>query len=56
MHDIDEHESRHFIAMEYLEGKALKHRIQGKSLATHDPRFVQTSIKYMARPSYLLKR
>src|SRR5512136_82627 len=35
-HDIDEHEGRHFIAMEYLEGKTLKHRIQGKPLGTEE--------------------
>ena len=36
IHDIDEHEGRHFIAMEYLEGKTLKHRIQGKRLGTDE--------------------
>jgi tetratricopeptide (TPR) repeat protein/predicted Ser/Thr protein kinase len=30
IHDIDEAEGRHFIAMELLEGQTLKHRIQGK--------------------------
>ena len=36
IHDIDEHEGRHFIAMEYLEGKTLNHRIQGKPLGTDE--------------------
>jgi serine/threonine protein kinase len=34
IHDIDEHEGRHFIAMEYLEGKTLKQCILGKSPPT----------------------
>ncbi len=32
IHDIDQHESRHFIAMEFLDGKTLKQRILGKPL------------------------
>ncbi len=36
IHDIDEHEGRNFIAMEYLEGKTLKYRIQGKPLGTDE--------------------
>src|SRR5512136_314418 len=36
IHDIDEHEGQHFIAMEFLEGKTLKHRILGKPLGTDE--------------------
>jgi len=36
IHDIDEHEGRHFIAMEFLEGKTLKERILGKPLQTDE--------------------
>ena len=32
IHEIDEREGQHFIAMEYLEGMTLKHRIGGKPL------------------------
>jgi tetratricopeptide (TPR) repeat protein/predicted Ser/Thr protein kinase len=32
VYDIDEADSQHFIAMEFLDGKTLKHTIEGKSL------------------------
>ncbi len=34
IHEIDQFEGRHFIAMEYMEGQTLKQRITGKPLQT----------------------
>ncbi len=36
IHDIDEHKGRHFIAMEYLEGKTLNHRILDNPLRAEE--------------------
>ncbi len=36
IHDIDEHEGRHFIASEFMEGKTLKERILGEPLGTDE--------------------
>jgi serine/threonine protein kinase len=35
-HCIDQHEGRHFIAMEYLDGQTLRQRILGKPLGTDE--------------------
>ena len=36
IHEIDEHEGRHFVALEYLEGQTLEQRITGKPLQTDE--------------------
>src|SRR5512147_1693409 len=36
IYEIDEHKGRHFIAMELLEGKTVKERIQEKTLAIEE--------------------
>ena len=36
IHEIDQFEGRHFIAMEYMEGQTLKQRITGKPLQTDE--------------------
>jgi len=36
IHEINQHEGQHFIAMEFLEGKTLKERILGKPLGTDE--------------------
>jgi Tol biopolymer transport system component/tRNA A-37 threonylcarbamoyl transferase component Bud32 len=36
VYDIDEADGRHFIAMELLEGKTLKHRIAGRPMPTNE--------------------
>jgi serine/threonine protein kinase/Flp pilus assembly protein TadD len=43
VYDVDEHEGRPFLVMEYLEGQTLKHQINGKPLAL--PRILDLSLE-----------
>jgi formylglycine-generating enzyme required for sulfatase activity len=36
IYDIDDHDGQPFIAMEYLDGETLKHRLLGKPFSVHD--------------------
>lgn len=44
IYDIDEHEKQAFIAMEFLEGTTLKHRIAGRPLDTQSLLGIATDI------------
>jgi predicted glycogen debranching enzyme len=44
IHDIDEHEGRHFIVMELLEGQTLNHRIAGRPMSIGQVASVGTQI------------
>jgi len=55
IHDIGEEDSKAFIAMEYLGGATLKHRIEGKALYSGPPPLFFTALQHAGRMQRLIR-